>query len=83
MSKQKLNQRFDDFARGVSIIVGSEQVQRRRCGARTNDVEKRAAKALIMVQKRALICPSSSGGSRVGTRHSCDVGNPSRPHKEA
>ena len=62
MSKQKLNQRFDDFARGrwASLLEASrssteaattaQHRRRRRHGAQTNDVEKRAAKALMMVQ---------------------------------
>ena len=46
MSKQKLNQRFDPFARER----WAQHRRRRRHGAHTNDVEKRAAKALMMVQ---------------------------------
>ena len=62
MSKQKLSQRFGDFARGrwASLLEASrtsaeaattaQHRRRRRHGAQTNDVEERAAKALVMVQ---------------------------------
>ena len=61
-SKQKLNQRFDDFAKGrwASLLEASrssteaattaQHWRRRRHGTQTNEVEKRAAKALMMVQ---------------------------------
>ena len=77
MSKQKLNQRFDDFARGrwASLLEASrssteaattaQHWRRRRHGAPTNDVEKRAAKALMMVQRVSSHLPVKLWRSRV------------------
>ena len=87
VSKQKLNQRFDDFARGrwASLLEASrssveaastaQHRRRRRHGAQPNDVEKRSAKALMMVQ----MCELSSARQAPEqiTRHSWHVGSPS------
>ena len=95
MSKQKLSLRFDDFARGrwASLLVASrssmeaattaQHLRRRRHVAQTNDVEKRAAKALMMVQMGE---PSSARQALEGAKLA--PGTPAtlaalRPHKEA
>ena len=70
ISKSKLSERFDKFARGewVQLIRASIQcdeqaaVGRRRKGRRANDLERRAIRALNFVQVGELSSARSVGG---------------------